>query len=169
MALLFCCQFTSALLRFFVPDSEIGRLFWSTHVSVGFTIWVLALSRGAWGLANLRNRPSHGKGVLGMAAAAGHLGLYILMIVVPSLAILRAIGNTRGLTVYGMQLVAAGGERNVLLTTPGNVAHALLGWALLLLILGHIGMVLIHTFVWRDGTLDRMTRTATASGRTQQI
>jgi len=107
---------------------------------------------------NLRRRVRGGSSLLERAATLGHLSMYILMIVVPSLAIMRAIGNTRGLSVYGVQLVAPGGESNLLLTAPANLAHGLLGWILLTLIIGHIAMALLHGVVWRDPTLDRMTK-----------
>ncbi|WAJ29144.1 cytochrome b [Antarcticirhabdus aurantiaca] len=158
MALLIVWQFTSALLRVFAEDTAIEGFFWSTHYSVGFTIYVLAVVRGIWGLANLKRRPSHGGSLLDRAAPLGHLAMYVLMIVVPFLAILRAAGGGRGLSVYGLQLVAPGGEPNPMLTEPANALHGLLGWVLLALIVGHVAMALIHGLVWRDATLDRMTR-----------
>lgn len=158
MALLFVWQFTSALLHAFLPDTQVEGLFWSTHYSVGFTLCVLAILRGAWGLMNLRRRPRYGGSLLERAAALGHLSMYILMILVPSLAIVRAIGNGRGLSVYGVQLVAPGGEPTPLLTAPANLAHGVLGWVLLALIIGHVAMALLHGMVWRDSTLDRMTK-----------
>ncbi len=157
MAMLFVWQFASALFRLLARGSAADQFFWSTHASVGFTLWVLALLRGLWGMVGLRNRPAHDGSLLGLAAALGHVGLYVLMIVVPSLAILRSMGNGRGLVVFGTRLVETGGEPSLWMTAPGNLAHALLGWALMLMILGHIAMVLVHTLVWRDGTLERMT------------
>jgi len=88
----------------------------------------------------------------------GHLALYALMILVPTLALLRAVGNGRGFSVYGLQLVAPGGEAIPALTAPGNALHGLLGWALLALIVGHVAMALFHAHVRKDPTLDRMTR-----------
>jgi len=159
MALLFVWQFTSAILRVVAEDTAVEGFFWNTHYSVGFTLWLLVLLRGAWGLANLRRRPAHeGPALQARAATAGHLVLYALMIVVPTLAILRAAGNGRGLTVYGLQLVAPGGEPNPALTAPANLAHGFLGWTLLVLIAGHVAMALHHGLVRRDGTLTRMTR-----------
>jgi cytochrome b561 len=158
MALLIVWQFASALLRVFAEDTGIEGFFWSTHYSVGFTIYVLAIARGAWGLANLKRRPPHGGSLLDRAAPLGHLAMYGLMIVVPLLAILRAAGGGRGFSVYGLQLVAPGGEPNPMLTAPANALHGLLGWVLLALIAGHVAMALLHGLVWRDATLDRMTR-----------
>ena len=70
MAGLFAWQFTSALLRVVAEDTPVEGFFWSTHYSVGFTLWLLVLVRGAWGLANLRRRPRT-EGTPGLAAAAG--------------------------------------------------------------------------------------------------
>lgn len=159
MAALFAWQFASVLLRVFAEDTRIEGFFWSTHYSVGFTLWILVFVRGVWGLANLRRRPRHdGSPALATAARVGHLALYGLMIAVPTLAILRAVGGTRGFSVYGIQIVAPGGEANAALTAPGNALHGLLGWTLLALIVGHVAMALWHGHVRRDQTLARMTR-----------
>ncbi len=159
MAALFLWQFASAALRVVAKDTAIEGFFWSTHYSVGFTLWLLVLVRGAWGLVNLRRRPrAAGSPALAAAARAGHFALYALMILAPSLAILRAVGGNRGFSVYGLQLVAPGGEPNPVLTAPGNALHGLLGWTLLALIAGHIAMALYHGYVRRDATLDHMAR-----------
>lgn len=158
MAVLFLWQFTSALLRVFAEDTAIEGFFWSTHYSVGFTLWVLVLLRGVWGLMNLSRRPSHaGPPVLAKAATAGHALLYALMVVVPTLAIMRAAGGGRGFSVYGVELIAPGGEQSAALTAPGNALHGLLGWVLLAMIAGHIVMALYHRFVRNDGTFERIT------------
>ena len=159
MAILFAWQFTSALLHLLAADTAVEEMFWRTHYSVGFTLWCLVLVRGAWGLANLARRPRHeGPPLLNHAANAGHLALYTLMTIVPSLALLRAIGSERGLRLYGMQILAPGVETNPVLTAPANVAQGLLGYTLLLLIAGHIAMALWHGLVRGDTTLDHMVR-----------
>ncbi|MFT3974422.1 MAG: cytochrome b [Amaricoccus sp.] len=163
MAALFAWQFAGALLHLLADKTAIERFFWNTHFSVGFTLWLLVLVRGAWGLANLRRRPAHeGSARMARAAKAGHLALYALMVAVPSLAILRAVGGTRGFTVYGIQLSAPRQAAIPALTAPGNALHSLLGWVLLALVVGHVVMALYHARVRRDGTLERMTRGALA-------
>ncbi|KQQ80637.1 cytochrome b [Aureimonas sp. Leaf324] len=159
MALLFVWQFVTVVLSAVAEDTAIERFFWGTHYSVGFTLWVLVLLRGAWGLSQLKHRPPHeGPPLLQRAATLGHLALYLLMVIVPSLAILRAANNGRGLRVYGIELVAPGGEANPALTAPANLLHGFLGWTLFVLIAGHIAMALWHGLVRRDATLRRMTR-----------
>lgn len=159
MALLILWQALSVLLRITADETPISDFFWGTHYSVGFTIWWLAILRGSWGLSQLRSRPAHeGPAILRAGATIGHALLYILMIVVPSLAILRAAGGRNGLTVYGIQLVAGRPEPIAALTAPANAAHKLLGFVLLALIAGHIAFALWHGLVRKDGTLRRMTQ-----------
>lgn len=159
MAAFIVWQLVTVLTRVLADETAVATFFWSTHYSVGFTIFVLAILRGVWGLSNLSNRPSHeGPPALRTAATLGHGAMYALMIVVPVLAILRSANNGRGFSVYGWQLVAPGGEPNPALTAPANAVHGLLGFVLFALIAGHVAFALWHGLVRRDGTLDRMTK-----------
>ena len=78
------------------------------------------------------------------------------MLVVPTLALLRQYGSGRAFAPFGIPLWPASGERIEALVAPANAAHGLLAWTLLALIAGHVAMVLLHRFLWRDGTLARM-------------
>jgi cytochrome b561 len=159
MAALFAWQFVGAAFHFLADGGAIRDFFWGTHYNVGFTLWLLVIVRGGWGLSNLKRRPAHeGSRLEAKAATLGHLALYLLMVVVPTLAIMRAVGGPRGFTVYGIQLVAPGGEPNLVLTNPGNLLHGFLGWTLLVVVVGHVAMAVHHGFVRRDGTLKRMAR-----------
>lgn len=158
MAALFAWQFLSAILHAVDREMPVARFFWSGHVSVGFLLLVAVVLRGIWALVNLRNRPVHAAGFLGAAARLGHLALYLLMVAVPLLATLRAYGSGRGISVFGAQVFAGASERIPALVEPGSALHGLLGWALLILVIGHIVMALAHTFLWRENTLARMLR-----------
>ncbi|MCM5554359.1 cytochrome b [Pleomorphomonas sp. NRK KF1] len=158
MAALFAWQFLSAILHAVDREMPAARFFWSWHMSVGFLLLIAVVLRGAWALVNLGNRPVHAAGLLGIAARLGHLALYLLMLAVPAVAVLRAYGSGRGLSVFGIEVFAGGGERIPELMAPANAMHGLLGWALLALTLGHIGMALAHAYLWRQDTLTRMVR-----------
>lgn len=158
MAALFAWQFLSAVLHAVDRDLPVTRFFWSWHMSIGFLLLVTVVIRGAWALVNLGKRPPHATGFLGLASRLGHLALYLLMLAVPMLAVLRAYGSGRGLSVFGIEVLAGGGERIPELMAPANAAHGLLGWALLVLTLGHIVMALAHAYLWREDTLTRMLR-----------
>lgn len=158
MAALFAWQFLSAILHVVDREMPVARFFWSWHMSIGFLLLIAVVLRGAWAFVNLGNRPVHAAGFLGLAARLGHLALYLLMLAVPALAVLRAYGSGRGLSVFGIEVFAGGGERIPELMAPANAVHGLLGWALLALTLGHIVMALAHAYLWRQDTLTRMVR-----------
>jgi cytochrome b561 len=158
MAGLFVWQFATAILHLIDEDSAIvDTVFWS-HRATGFLLLLLVFLRGGWGIANLRERPGHRAGALGRAAKLGHLAIYALMILVPALALARAYSTGRGFTWFGMEIIDATGAEVELLKAVTNSLHGPLGWLLLALILGHVAMSLVHHFIFRDGTLQRMAR-----------
>lgn len=82
--------------------------------------------------------------------------MYLLMLVVPSLAILRGIGSGRGLSIYGIDVLQPTGVQIDFLVTPANILHGWLAWLLLVLIAGHVFMAMYHQLVRKDGTLSKM-------------
>lgn len=62
------------------------------------------LLRGLWALANRRNRPVHGPGLIGRVARLGHLTLYLLMAMVLIIALLRAWGSRRVFSPFGFKI-----------------------------------------------------------------
>jgi cytochrome b561 len=156
MAALFAWQFTGMAVRLIVGRSPVTAFMVGSHTSVGTLLLLLVLLRGAWGLASARRRPAHGAGWTGRAAVAGHLAIYGLMFVVPSLALLRAYGSGRAFSPFGIPLF--GGFQGPIgwMTAPANAAHGLLAWTLLALVAGHVAMVVVHRVLWRDDVLHRM-------------
>jgi len=157
MAVLMAWQFLGMIIKITVGRAPISAFFVGTHKSVGVILLALIVVRALWGLYNLKVRPSHGAGFWGMASVAGHLVLYGLMLVVPSLALLRQYGSGKPLDVFGVRLIEGGWAEIMWMTAPANAVHGILGWVLLAAIMGHIVMALVHQFVWKDGTLKRMT------------
>src|SRR5690606_17811359 len=84
--------------------------------------------------------------VLGMLARAGHIALYVGLVLMPLTGISIMIGNGYGLKAFGMQLVAPGAEIEWL-ATFGGVIHSPLAWLLVLLVIGHVAMALWHGLV----------------------
>ena len=79
--------------------------------------------------------------------------------------LLEAGGDGKGVTLFGTQWVAPTGQVIPWMTAPANAMHGNLAWLLLALIIGHIVMVVVHQWIWRDGTLSRMLGTAFANTR----
>ncbi|HYG41757.1 MAG TPA: cytochrome b/b6 domain-containing protein [Bordetella sp.] len=158
MAALFAWQFTSSALHAWNREAGISRWFWSSHVSLGVLLLALVAVRAVWALENQRRRPSNDANLWGRLSTAGHAGLYVLMFCVPLIAMLRAYGRGKGLAVLGVPLFDASGREISLLVELGNALHGWLGWLLLALVAGHIAMVGVHQYVWRDQIAARMLR-----------
>ena len=138
-------------------ENAVAGFMTGTHGAVGFVTFVLVVLRVLWALANLGRRPGHA-GLAGLAAKLGHLMLYVLMIVVPGVALLRAYGGERAFSVFGIQIFAprAPDQVNQTLVDLGSNWHGELAWLLAGLILGHVVMAVIHTALMKDRTMARM-------------
>lgn len=156
MAALIGWQFLGMILRAILGRSPVAGFFVGTHASIGSLLLVLAIIRIVWGLCQRSSRPPYERNLVGRLAALGHLGLYGLLFLIPAVAVLRAIGSGRGLQFFGLQLYPATGEQIAWLMQPANLIHGKLAWLMLALIVGHIAMVIVHTAIWKDGTLQRM-------------
>ena len=97
------------------------------HKTLGNALLMLVLFRGIWAIAG-EQRPAPGN----RAVLLGHLALYLLMIIVPTIALIRD--------------AALGRDGNVenALTRFGDHWHGRTAWLLLALIAGHILMTVIH-------------------------
>ncbi|MCE4226625.1 cytochrome b [Methylobacterium sp. C25] len=155
MAAFFGWQFAGALLFVSIGDKAITRLVGGSHFTMGFMLFVLVLLRCVWGLLNLRRRPAH-PGRLGRAAVAGHVLLYALMVVVPSLAMLRQYGSGKGFSLFGVELMAARDYKIEWMMVPGDLLHYWLGFLLLASILGHVTMSVVHRRSRHDDVFERM-------------
>ncbi|GAA4000337.1 cytochrome b [Comamonas faecalis] len=158
MALLFLWQFAGMAAKVTLGrDDAFAKFMVGTHAHLGLLLLLLVLVRGAWGLMNWQSRPGHAGGWLGMAARWGHGSLYALMVLVPSLALLRMLGNDRPFTWLGLiELNDGSGPKVDWMIAPAKAFHGVLGWTLLALIVGHIVMVVVHRRVWNDGVAERM-------------
>lgn len=155
VALLFW-QFAGMIVRLTLGRHPVTAFMVGTHKPIGVLLLILVVARGAWGLYNLRRRPAQATTLLGRLASLGHGALYALMLLVPTLAVLREYGSGKPFTPWGVPLFDGSAGEIASVKTLGDALHGELAWVLGALILGHILMVLLHQFLWRDGTLSRM-------------
>lgn len=158
IAALILWQFLGMGVKLALGRGPVSGFFVGLHQPVGAALFLLIVARTLWALANRRNRPAHGGGLTGLAARLGHLALYLLMLAVPSLALLRAWGGTRAFAPYGFQIFPARATPVEWTQRLADALHGEMAWLLGLLVLGHVVMVAVHEALWRDGTLARMTR-----------
>ena len=156
MAALFAAQFLSAAAHWALPrENALCETLWSDHTTLGTTLFLLVLLRGAWGLANVPKRPPH-PGMVGHAAVAGHLMIYVFMVIVPGVRLLAAAGSTRGSNYLGMPILPAH-EVEVAWIQVAAGWHGEMGWILAVLVLGHAAMAVFwHRLIWRDEIFARM-------------
>ena len=145
------------MLKFFdrIDDGEhwIGQTLVPWHVSIGTLLLVLVVLRLLQAASQRANRPVQDPATAFMVKA-GHFLLYVGMALLPVTGILTMLGNGYGWTVFGIRL-AAKGEGIAWMSAAGSL-HSPIAWALLVLVVGHIGIALLHHFVKKDTTLQRM-------------
>ncbi len=97
IAALMLWQFFGMGLRLLLGRTPLVSFFVGWHQPVGTVLFLLIVLRVGWALANRSRRPDHGPGFWGLAARLGHLALYLVMVLVPVAALLRAYGGERSL------------------------------------------------------------------------
>ncbi len=157
MAALFAWQFLGMGVKLVLGRHALTAFWVGTHKPVGTLLMLLILVRGLWGLSQWRQRPPHPHTLVGRAAVAGHALLYALMFYVPAVALLREYGSGRGFAPWGIPLFPATGEQIAWMLAPANLSHGLLAWTLLAVVAGHVAMVAVHQWLWRDATLEKMS------------
>lgn len=164
MACLFAWQFAGMILKNALGLHPRDSWIITTHPQVGFMLMTLLVVRVLWALLNIQRRPTHGTGWLARCASAGHLVIYLLMLIAPLIALLRAWASGRGFTLFNAIPIFPAGEAHPAIAqlinstrdSLGFSVHGLLSWLLLVVIVGHITMVVLHQWYWRDGTLNKM-------------
>ncbi len=141
IALLLLWQFLSASAHFFFEDTAIEAFFWPTHKPLGVILLMLMVLRLIWYLINRANRPQS----VSPLAKLGHITMYLLITVIPIVALLRQYGSGRTFELFGVTIFPGfEGEKIQWMLDLGSDFHGELGWVLLLLIIGHIFMTYVH-------------------------
>lgn len=131
----------------------IGRTLVPWHVSIGTLLLGLILLRILWLASQRQHRPRQNPETA-LLVKAGHGLLYAGMLLLPVTGVLTMLGGGYGLTVFGIELVGKG-DKVAWASSLGSL-HSPVAWGLAVLIIGHIGITLIHHFIQRDDTLRRM-------------
>ncbi|ERO63974.1 cytochrome b [Pseudomonas piscis] len=153
MALAFAWIYSTAGAHYLLADSALDEFLWPTHKQVGLLLMALLLVRVLWSLLNRRRRPPS----LNLAATLGHGLLYVGMFAIPFLGLLRQYGSERAFSAFGLPVMSGfEGPKIQWMTDLGNNFHSLLGWTLLVLILGHVAALILHCAKGQGHILRRM-------------
>ncbi|MCY7261224.1 cytochrome b [Pseudomonas protegens] len=160
MALAFAWIYCTTAAHYLLEDSALDKFLWPTHKQVGLLLMVLLLVRLLWSLLNRHRRPPS----LNLAARLGHGLLYAGMFAIPFLGLLRQYGSGRAFSAFGLPVMSGFEEPKIQwMTDLGNSFHSLLGWTLLVLIVGHVAAVILHCVKGQGHVLRRMAgRSASA-------
>lgn len=153
MALLIGWQLLKLFDRIADGEHWVGQTLVPWHVSIGSLLLVLVVLRLGWVAKQKDNRPEQDPATA-FLVKAGHFLLYAGMVLMPVTGILTMVGNGYGWTAFGVQL-AAKGDGIPWMASIGSL-HSPIAWLLLVMIVGHIGIALLHHFVRKDGVLRRM-------------
>jgi cytochrome b561 len=154
MALLFAWMYCSAVTHNLLSDSALDKFLWPYHKPVGLLLLVLFMLRAGWSLLNRHNRPPS----VNLLASIGHATLYGLMLLIPLIGLIRQYGSGRAFSAFGVEVMEGfEGEKIQWMIDLGSNFHSLLGWTMLVLIVGHIGAVILHHRQNNAQVLSRMT------------
>lgn len=155
IALLIIVNLAVGLLHDAVP---VLRSWMGAHQALGLAILALTAARIAWRLAH-RPPPLPAATPVWerVLAHSSHTLLYVLMIGLPMTGWIMVSGGDRpgGVSIFGLfdvpHLPVSKATGHV-----GHDAHGILGWAMLALVVLHIGAALRHHMLLRDTVLTRM-------------
>lgn len=144
------------MLKFFdrISDGEhwVGQTLVPWHISIGSLILVLIVLRLVW-VARQRERPAQNPAMV-ILVRLGHGLLYAGMVLMPLTGISAMVGGGYGWAAFGLEIIPQGPKVPWLATIGG--LHSPIAWLLLILVIGHIGITLVHHFLWKDDTLRRI-------------
>ncbi|WP_409299674.1 cytochrome b [Pseudomonas sp. KCJK8993] len=159
MALAFAWIYSTAGAHYLLADSALDEFLWPTHKQVGLLLMALLLARVLWSLLSRRRRPPS----LNLLATLGHGLLYVGMFAIPFFGLLRQYGSGRAFSAFGLPVMSGfEGPKIQWMTDLGNNFHSLLGWTLLVVILGHVAALLLHCAKGQGHILRRMLGNATS-------
>ncbi len=145
-------------MTFFEPEDEALKFrLYNIHESFGVTVFVLVLAR-LW--VRWRNPPPplpRGMpALMRLAAALNHAALYVLLLVQPVVGFLGTNAWGFPLTWFGLVPIPSPLGRHETLAPVLSQLHWFGAVAMLVLLAMHVGAVIHHTLIRKDGLWGRM-------------
>ena len=146
-------------ISYFEPANEAFKLrLYNIHESCGVVIFLLVLLR----LLNRHRNPppplpADTPPVIRLAAHATHMAMYALLVLMPVVGFLATNAWGFPLSVFGVLPLPVPVGKNENLAKLLSLLHLSGAITIILLIGAHLMGVIYHSFVRRDGLLQRMT------------
>lgn len=136
------------------PDGSVANTgLWSIHVTLGFVLALVLISRVVWRSGPGVVLPAVDRGAVHLLAKATHYLLYLLLIAVVGLGVVNAF--VRGYSMFDLFHLPQIGDRAW--RRPITHWHGLAANIVLALAAFHAAAALVHHYVWRDGLITRMS------------
>ena len=140
-----------------LPLSPEKLQLYSWHKWAGVTAFLLVLVRLAWRVAHRPPAlPANMPKLMQLAAHAGHLALYLLMLAIPLSGWLMSSAKGFQTVWFGILPIPDLLEKNKELGAQLAEVHEALAILFILTLLAHIGAALKHHFIDKDDILTRM-------------
>ncbi|WP_412481205.1 cytochrome b [Azonexus sp. IMCC34839] len=140
-----------------LPLSPEKLQLYSWHKWAGVTAFLLVLVRLAWRVTHRPPAlPDSMPKTMQLAAHAGHLGLYLLMLAIPLSGWLMSSAKGFQTVWFGVLPIPDLLDKNKELGDLLQQLHMLLNLAFIAILAGHIGAALKHHFIDKDDILTRM-------------
>jgi len=150
--------FVGLWIAYFRPEEEAFKLrLYNVHESLGVIVWVLTLMR----LAYRRRHPpppllADTPAVIRIAAHANHVSLYVLLLTLPVIGFLATNAWGFPLSVFGVLPLPSPVGKDEELAKLLALLHRIGALSISALIVRHVPAALYHTFIRKDGLLQRM-------------
>jgi cytochrome b561 len=134
------------------PRGPMQDDYWSIHVVLGFVLTLVLACRILWRIFQGRRLPPADSGLLYFLARTMHYALYLTLLVVVGLGVVNAF--VRGYELFGLVHLPQIGDAQW--RRPITHWHGLGANLLLILAFLHASAALLHYYVVKDWTLQRM-------------
>lgn len=134
------------------PHGPVNTGLWSVHVTMGFILVFVILTRVVWRSTHGRRLPAVYHRHIHSLSKSMHLMLYFMMLVVTVLGLANAF--VRGYSLFGLMNLPKFGEpalRRPITQWHGLAANVLMGLAVV-----HTAAALVHHYFFKDRLLYRM-------------
>lgn len=140
-----------------LPLSPNKLKLYSWHKWAGMTLFAIIVVRVAWRLSHQPPELPASTGPLAkLAAHAGHLLLYVLMLLIPLSGWLMSSAQGFPVVWFGVVPLPDLIPKDKALGDLLQTVHVVLNYTLLAAVVGHIAAALYHQHVKKDGLLQRM-------------
>jgi len=147
---------TSLVWNYITPHDRTWRpLMESTHVSLGVIFALLIVLRIVWRVMGSRRLPAEA-GISGLLSRIMYGVLYVLLAVESILGFVLRWAQGEDFSFFGLFPIPALMGQNRALAHSLEDWHNYVGWAIVVLALGHAAAALVHHYVLKDHVLAGM-------------